>query len=196
MTSAFFVRHGMVFNPQVVIMSRSPGFHLSEEGKKGIKNIAPGFLGGEIRAIYASPMERCQETAKIIGETLGLDVLKDKRLIEVDNVFRGMLKTDWEKKYPGKTIYQLPEQQEKGEMPEQIVNRMRSFLDEKLEEFKNRSFMAVSHADPIMFLECFLIGRRYSDLRDTDPDYIPRAGFFEFRFEGQRFLGESWSWGR
>lgn len=195
MTTVYFVRHGIVFKPQNVIMSRTPGFHLSEEGRKGVKKTASEFVGKEITKIYASPMERCQETAEIIGETLDLDVTTDKRLNEVKNVFQGMLEDEWNGKYPDKIIYQLPEQQEKGEMPEQIVARMRSFLDEVLEKFENQSIVTVSHGDPIMFLEYSLIGKRYLDLRDRNHDYIPRAGYFEWQFEGINLVKETRSWG-
>ncbi len=131
----YFVRHGIVYKPQDVIMSRLPGFHLSREGREGVEKTASDFVEKETAKIYASPMERCQETAKIIGDKLGLGVITDERLNEVKNVFQGMLVDEWNNRYPGKIVYELPEQQERGEMPEDIVARMRSFLDEVLVKF-------------------------------------------------------------
>jgi broad specificity phosphatase PhoE len=83
------VRHGEVFNPDAVLYGRIPGFGLSELGKRMAKAAADSKLGHPLTALYASPLQRAQESAAPWSKNFGLDVKTDERIIEPWNKFEG-----------------------------------------------------------------------------------------------------------
>lgn len=85
------VRHGEVLNPDRVLYGRLPGFGLSERGERMAERTAAHLQGLKrpISALYASPLQRTQESAAPIAKRLGHEVQLDERLIEGDNVFEG-----------------------------------------------------------------------------------------------------------
>jgi broad specificity phosphatase PhoE len=83
------VRHGEVFNPQHVLYGRLPGFGLSELGKLMAKESADSKLGQPITRLYASPLQRAQESAAPWSQNFGLEIVTDERLIEPWNDFEG-----------------------------------------------------------------------------------------------------------
>lgn len=89
-TVVHLLRHGEVHNPDGVLYGRLPGFHLSEDGRLMAKDAARVLAGRGIVRIVSSPLDRAQETAEPLAETLGLTVATDRRLIEPANHFEGM----------------------------------------------------------------------------------------------------------
>ena len=83
------VRHGEVHNPTGVLYGRIPGFHLSELGHRMADAAAAAFEKRDIRALYASPLQRAQESAAPWHTRLGLDLVTEDRIIEPHNNFEG-----------------------------------------------------------------------------------------------------------
>jgi broad specificity phosphatase PhoE len=83
------VRHGEVFNPDHVLYGRIPGFGLSDLGKLMAKESADSKIGRPITRLYASPLQRAQESAAPWATNFGLEILTDDRLIEPWNDFEG-----------------------------------------------------------------------------------------------------------
>jgi broad specificity phosphatase PhoE len=83
------VRHGEVFNPDHVLYGRIPGFGLSELGKLMAKESADSKIGRPITRLYASPLQRTQESAAPWATNFGLQIHTDDRLIEPWNDFEG-----------------------------------------------------------------------------------------------------------
>lgn len=80
----------MVENPGHVLYGRIPGFHLSSEGLLMAKAVARYLSARDITALFASPLERAQETAEPLAEQFGLPIITDDRLIEAANDFEGL----------------------------------------------------------------------------------------------------------
>lgn len=76
------IRHGEVENPDNVIYARLPGFTLSERGLAAAGSLADRLAGFPVAAVYASPLERAQQTAEALAAPHGLVVLTDDRLLE------------------------------------------------------------------------------------------------------------------
>ena len=76
------IRHATVWNPEHLVYARLPGFHLSEEGRRESTRLARHMAGEPIVAMYASPLERAMETAKILAAPHGITVIPDERLLE------------------------------------------------------------------------------------------------------------------
>jgi broad specificity phosphatase PhoE len=83
------VRHGEVFNPDHVLYGRIPGFGLSDLGKAMAKESADSKIGRPVTRLYASPLQRAQESAAPWATNFGLEILTDERLIEPWNLFEG-----------------------------------------------------------------------------------------------------------
>jgi broad specificity phosphatase PhoE len=83
------VRHGEVFNPDGILYGRIPGYHLSELGHKMAASAAASLVGNPINAVYASPLQRAQESAQPWSKLFGLPVVTEDRIIEPHNKFEG-----------------------------------------------------------------------------------------------------------
>ena len=89
-TVVHLLRHGEVDNPHGIIYGRLPGYHLSANGRLMAAAAADYFAERAVVALYSSPLERAQETARPVAERLGLPIVTDDRLIESWNHFEGL----------------------------------------------------------------------------------------------------------
>ena len=83
------VRHGEVFNPDGILYGRIPGYHLSELGHRMAATAAASLIGREITALYASPLQRAQESAAPWSKYFELPIVTEDRIIEPFNKFEG-----------------------------------------------------------------------------------------------------------
>ena len=83
MLTIYLVRHGEVHNPKGIIYGHLPGYGLSQKGREQLVRAA-GLLEahGPFRALYASPLQRAQESAQILGEHLGLGLTTEQLIVE------------------------------------------------------------------------------------------------------------------
>ena len=84
------VRHGQVHNPDGVLYGRTPGFGLSELGRRMAQRLAEHFADVPLVHLVSSPLQRAQETiAPIAAAHPELEVHIDDRVVEAANVFEG-----------------------------------------------------------------------------------------------------------
>src|SRR5690348_1200274 len=83
-TTFHLLRHGEHTLQGKIVAGRSPGIGLSERGRAEVEAAAARLADAGIAAIYASPLQRAQETAAIVAERLGLDPATHDDLNEVD----------------------------------------------------------------------------------------------------------------
>src|SRR5215469_8380574 len=88
-TIVHLLRHGEVYNPQGVLYGRLPNYHLSDNGRRMAEAAATYFADRDVAAVFASPLERAQETAQPTADRLGLTIQTDQGLIESGNVLEG-----------------------------------------------------------------------------------------------------------
>jgi len=88
-TVVHLLRHGEVHNPEGVLYGRLPGYHLSANGRGMAAAAADFFAERPVVALFASPLERAQETAQPVADRLSLKITTDDRLIESENVLEG-----------------------------------------------------------------------------------------------------------
>ncbi|HTU75262.1 MAG TPA: histidine phosphatase family protein [Trebonia sp.] len=88
-TVVHLLRHGEVYNPQHVLYGRLPNFHLSENGRLMADAAADFFAERDVVALFASPLDRAQETAQPLADCKGLPIQTDRGLIESGNVLEG-----------------------------------------------------------------------------------------------------------
>lgn len=78
------VRHGTTPITGTLLTGRLPGVHLSEDGVRQAKGVAERLGGLPVKAVYSSPLERCQETAEPIAARHALPIRTHDALAEVD----------------------------------------------------------------------------------------------------------------
>jgi len=156
------VRHGRTPTTGQVLPGRAPGLHLSDEGRAQAEAVAEriGQLAepedatarrGPV-AVYASPLERTQETAKPIARRLGLRVRTERGLLECDfGTWTGAKLSDLAKKPEWATVQRNPSgfRFPSGESFLEMQTRMASALARLVERHPGETVVAVSHADPI-----------------------------------------------
>jgi broad specificity phosphatase PhoE len=89
-TVVHLLRHGEVDNPHGIIYGRLPNYHLSANGQAMAQAAADYFAERAVVALFCSPLERAQETARPLAARLGLPIVTDDRLIESWNHFEGL----------------------------------------------------------------------------------------------------------
>jgi probable phosphomutase (TIGR03848 family) len=78
------IRHALTQATGKRLSGRAPGIHLSEEGRKQADELAGRLAAVPLAAVYASPLERCAETAQAIAVARRLAVRTVAELAEVD----------------------------------------------------------------------------------------------------------------
>lgn len=84
-TYLFLIRHGE--NDWVdsgKLAGRTPGVYLNQKGREQSVALAERLKVQPISAIYSSPLERCIETAEPLAQALGLSILEEPGILEVD----------------------------------------------------------------------------------------------------------------
>ena len=150
-TVVHLLRHGEVHNPDHVLYGRLPGYHLSANGQMMATAAADFLEGRPVAAVFASPLERAQETAKPVAERFGLTITNDDRLIESGNVLEGksvslaslaVNPANWRYLWN-------PFRPSWGEPYTQVVARLRLVIDRARETARGREAVCVSHQLPI-----------------------------------------------
>ena len=146
MTRIYLVRHGEVYNPKNLCYGRLPRFGLSKTGVKQAEKLHKYFLSKKISKIYASPLLRSRQTAKIIsGGTVPLSF--SKKIIEID--LRNFQGKDWD--FAISTRNNI---KSKGKFPDEtyqhVQDRVVSKIMQIAKRHPNENIVVVMHADPII----------------------------------------------
>ena len=150
-TVVHLLRHGEVHNPNHVLYGRLPGYHLSANGRMMADAAADYFEGRPVAAVFASPLERAQETAEPVAARLDLQIITDDRLIESGNVLEGksvslaslaVNPANW------KYLWN-PFRPSWGEPYTEVVARVRQVVDRARDAARGQEAVCVSHQLPI-----------------------------------------------
>ena len=162
------VRHGEVHNPDQVIYSGLPGFGLSDLGRSQATAVGEALRGIRLAALYASPLDRAMETARVIAELVGAEVVPDERLHEWRHwqQFAGLtweqLRTDAREAWDAYTSD--PGSVTTGESLEQLADRVDAWLADVEAEHPSGVVLAVSHLEPLRAILLRKLERPANDL--------------------------------
>ena len=157
------VRHGEVYNPKGILYGRLPGYHLSELGQRMAAAAAGELAGRPITALYASPLQRAQESAAPWSAKFGLDIVTDERLIEPTNRFEG------EKFEFGPAVLTKPRvwrwvinpwKPSWGEPYVSVIERMIAAIGDAWDAAEGGEVVMVSHQMPIVMVQRFVAGAK------------------------------------
>lgn len=163
------VRHGEVHNPDGILYGRLPHFGLSELGHKMAAAAAQSLDGHPVTALYASPLQRAQESAAPWAAKFGLPITTEERIIEPTNKFEGTKfafgpqvltkPASW----PWILNPMLPSW---GEPFQSVASRMFAAIDEAWNSADGGEVVMVSHQMPIWMVARSVAGKKlYHDPR-------------------------------
>ncbi|HUJ80029.1 MAG TPA: histidine phosphatase family protein [Nitrospiria bacterium] len=165
MLALLLIRHGETdWNREGRVMGWRP-VPLNDTGRGQIGRLAASLKGVRVEALYASPLQRTLETARILGDALGLSPTLDDRWIETKITgWEGQLWSELEghpirdRYYAAPTETRLPD----GERLADVRDRVAAAAAELERRHPHAMIAVVSHADPIRAVVGHYIGLELS----------------------------------
>ena len=176
-TRVFLVRHGATVLTAEDRFAGSTNVQLSDEGRGQVARLAERLRTTNITVVYASPLDRTMETARILAEPHGLEVKPCDGMREISHGhWEELTRKEVDQKFP-----QEAEEWEKdpytfaptgGESGLAVTARALPALMEILRANPGKKILVVSHKATIRLLLSSLLGfdpRRYRDNLDQSP---------------------------
>jgi probable phosphomutase (TIGR03848 family) len=161
MTTFHLLRHGEHAVQGRICAGRMPGVILSERGRVEAERATDRLARAGIAAIYASPLERAQETAEIVSRRLSLPVTVLDDLSELDfGEWTGLtfdeVRKDprWPEWASHRSLSCIPG----GETMRAVQRRVVEALMEMRAAHPDESVVVVSHGDVIRAALVFALG--------------------------------------
>lgn len=134
------------------LAGRTPGVALNDKGRAQSAQLAEHLAKQPISVVYSSPLERCLQTAQPLAEALGLPVVPEPGVIEVDygewqgGDLRELSKTpDWHMVQHYPSTYRFPG----GETLHEVQSRVVWTLERIVRDHPNQLVAVFSHGDVI-----------------------------------------------
>lgn len=161
----YILRHGEVHNPEGILYGRLPDYHLSKVGREQASAAGQALADKTLAAIYASPMERAQETAGFVANAQKefLSIQTDKRLNEVHTPYDGTSHEELEKiNFDLYTGTKAPYEQVRD-----VRRRLLKFLNEMREKHAEQEIAAVTHGDLVVAAFMYAMKQSEDDIGRT-----------------------------
>lgn len=130
---------------------------LIKEGREQVLMSAKKLKKEKIDLIFASDFFRTKQTARIAAKELGLKIVVDTRLRDLNlGVWHGRKKEDFFKIFPRNSLKLFYQKPEKGESWPDCQERMKNFLLELENQYQGKKILIVSHLDPLWLLEGYI----------------------------------------
>jgi broad specificity phosphatase PhoE len=180
------VRHGEVHNPEGILYGRIPGYHLSELGHRMAAAAAESMAQHPITALYASPLQRTQESAAPWAERFKLPIQTDDRLIEPHNWFEGKIMRKAIRNPRSWPQLRNPAKPSWGEPYASVAARMLAVVHDAWNDTESGEAVLVSHQMPIV-----MVARSVKDMRlphDPRNRRCSLSSITTLKREGDRFV--------
>jgi broad specificity phosphatase PhoE len=152
-TTLLLVRHGRTPTTGIILPGRAPGLSLAPAGRADAEAAAARIARlGRVAAVYASPLERAQETAAPIARDRGLAVLVEPELSDLNiGGWTGMKIDEARRRPEWLAIQQYPAgfRFPGGESFPEMQARITTTLARLAARHPGETVVPVSHADPI-----------------------------------------------
>jgi broad specificity phosphatase PhoE len=152
-TTLLLVRHGRTPTTGIFLPGRAPGLGLAPAGRAEAEAAAARIARlGRVAAVYSSPLDRARETAAPIARDLGLTILIEPDLSELNiggwtglRIALARRRPEWIaiQQFPGG--FRFPGGESFAEMQARVTGTLTRLAD----AHRGRTIVAVSHADPI-----------------------------------------------
>ena len=119
---------------------------LNDAGRRQAEELAEELIGDGVAAVYSSDLRRASETAHLVAERLGLPVVEDRDLREIDvGSWSGLTRAEIEERFPDGT---RPD----GETREQLTDRVVSAVERIADAHPGENVLVVTHGGAIRAL--------------------------------------------
>jgi broad specificity phosphatase PhoE len=166
----YLVRHGeSAWNAEDRLCGRTD-VPLSEVGRRQAKSLAERLKPIPFEALYSSPLVRALETARLISESVGLQPVTDRRLVELDY-------GQWE----GRTLADIMENDARtfrawdanpaqlappgGETGLEAQQRIVSFLESLVAKHRQGNVLVAFHKTVCRLAVCHVLGMAPDEYR-------------------------------
>lgn len=137
---------------------------LSETGRRLAKELGERRRADNIAAVYTSDLGRAVETAEIAFGRSGISIHRDRRLRECNyGTLNGMPASQLE----GERARRIHEPFPGGESYHQVVDRVKSFLDDLPRTLDGARVIVIGHSATRWALDHLLCGAELADLVDA-----------------------------
>jgi broad specificity phosphatase PhoE len=187
LTRIFLARHGATVLTAEDRFAGETDVPLADEGRHQARRLAIRLGSQPVAAIYASPLGRCAETARLLAEPHDLAVQTRAEFREISHGhWEGLKRSDVETKYPDEFAawendpYTFAPKG--GESGLAVTARALPALLDIARAYAGKSLMVVSHKATIRLLISSLLGfdpRRYRDNLDQSPAALNILDFKE-----------------
>lgn len=165
----FLLRHGETEYQLKKVKIRYPWIEttpilLTEQGERQIENVAQKLKKEKIDLIYSSDTSRTCHTAKIVVRELGLKIIFDPRLRDLNlGIYCGRPMKEFFRDFPDpkKRFSKRPKD---GESWSDCKQRVIDFIEDIDKKHKNKKILIISHADPLWLLEGAIKGLSNEEL--------------------------------
>jgi probable phosphoglycerate mutase len=176
-TRIFLIRHGATVLSTEDRFAGATDAPLSDEGREQVKRLSLRLSREKIAAVYASPLGRTMETARLLAEPHGLEIQAREGLREISH-------GHWEQMTRREVDLQFPDEAAEwdkdpytfapagGESGLAVTARALPVLLEIVRTHHSSDVLIVSHKATIRLLLSSLLGfdpRRYRDNLDQSP---------------------------
>jgi len=149
---------------------------LTEKGKEQVKAAIEKLKKEKIDLIYASDMPRTRQTAEMVAQELGIEIIFDPRLWERDmGIYKGRPKEEMRRAFPvrkEKFFKPSPE----GESWNDVKKRVLDFLRDIDKKYQGKNILIVSHGCPLWLLQGGLKGLNEDELLEQKPQLSLEVG--------------------
>lgn len=158
-----FIRHGETdYNKKMHIPGRLPDIHLNKKGRQQAQAVADRLAVAPIKGIYASPLERTMETAKLLADALKLEIIPMAGFLETDcgewqgqSVKKLRHQKIWQSVQRHPSLFTFPGGESISECQHRMVQAVESL---RLIHAPEDIVACFSHADPIKQAIAFYLG--------------------------------------
>ena len=151
----YLLRHGEAISNVKNILSCEPEKfenHLTKKGKEKIKKVAKE-LKGKVDLIFSSPLLRTRETSEIIAKEIGVEIIYDLRLKEINfGVLNGKNIKEYHDLIENDPLLGYFRAPKGGENLFEVSERAYEVFLEIEKKFENKRILIVSHSDVIWSL--------------------------------------------
>jgi broad specificity phosphatase PhoE len=174
MTTIVLIRHGQTdWNVEGRWQGQADP-PLNESGRQQAAHVAAYHAAFGFHALYSSDLRRAMETAQIIGQAMGLTVIAEPRLREINlGKWQGLLSDDIQAQYPDELRrwreQPLSAPPPGGETIQALSVRVLQVINDIIARHPKQRVGVVAHEFPIAIVLCRSAGLGLDHLRSMAP---------------------------
>lgn len=184
-TRLYLIRHGATVLSAEDRFAGSTDVELSDEGREQARRLGERLAGDHLAHLYASPMKRTMETARLVGAPHRLAPSPVDALREIDHGhWEGLTRAEVEARFGGEYARWVEDPftcaPSGGESGASVVARALPAIRALVDAHPGETVAVVSHKATIRLVLCALLGidaRGYRDRLDQSPACLNALDF-------------------